>query len=198
MCCNKLKLNENKTEAVLFSSRHQVSMFDELSSVRIGTCPVKITSSVRLTMSGHVSTVTSSASFAMRNISKIRKYLDRHTTEKLVHAFVSSRLDYHDYCNGLCVGISNRDLARLQRVQNTAHWLPIKQRFQFKIALLTYKSLHGRCPSYISELVSEYVPSRTIRSTSLGLLAPHRHRTSQLMPQRSGTLSHWTFVNPVH
>ena len=45
-------------------------------------------------MSAQVSNITSSASYAIRNISKIRNYLDRASTEKLVHACVTSRLQF--------------------------------------------------------------------------------------------------------
>ena len=77
------------------------------------------------------------------------------------------------------------EIARLQRVQNTAarlvtkcrkdehvkpvlrdlHWLPVQQRIVYKIAFLTYKALHGLAPTYISELI-EYKPQRTLRSAS--------------------------------
>ena len=33
------------------------------------------------------------------------------------------------------------------------HWLKVQERIEFKILLLTYKSLHGLAPSYLSELV---------------------------------------------
>ena len=76
--------------------------------------------------------------------------------------------------------------AKLQRVQNTAarivtrsskhqsitailkklHWLPIKERIQFKIITLTWKSLHGQAPAYIDELLTPYVPTRELRSSS--------------------------------
>ena len=44
------------------------------------------------------------------------------------------------------------------------HWLPVQQRIVYKIALLTYKALHGLAPTYISELIEEYKPRRTLRS----------------------------------
>ena len=75
------------------------------------------------------------------------------STEILVHAFVSSRLD----CNSLLYGSPKYILQKLQRVQNAAailvklsrkyehitphlmdlHWLPIEYRIQFKVLLLT-------------------------------------------------------------
>ena len=87
--------------------------------------------------------------------------------------------------------------AKLQRVQNSAarlvslckkyshvtpilkdlHWLPIKSRIEFKILLLTFKSLHGHSPKYISELLVPYVPTRSLRSASQNLLVAKRGRT---------------------
>uniref|UniRef100_A0A4W3JUK4 Tetratricopeptide repeat protein 39B n=1 Tax=Callorhinchus milii TaxID=7868 RepID=A0A4W3JUK4_CALMI len=50
------------------------------------------------------------------------------------------------------------------------HWLPIPQRIKFKILTLTYKAIHGLAPSYLSDLLSPYLPARTLRSSGSGLL----------------------------
>ena len=49
------------------------------------------------------------------NIRRIRKYLSKQSTETLIHAFVSSRVDY---CNSLLYGLPAYQLNKLQRVQN--------------------------------------------------------------------------------
>ena len=76
---------------------------------------------------------------------------------------VSNRLDYS---NSLLSGIADTDLAELQRVQNrlarvvtksspfthsfpllrSLHWLPVKCRVDFKICLLTHKTLSEKQP----------------------------------------------------
>ena len=139
----------------------------------------------------HVSSVCKSAFYHIRNISRIRKFLSAECTEILVHAFVSSRLDY---CNSLLHGSPKHVLQKLQRAQNTAarliklsskynhitphlmglHWLPIEYRIQFKILLLTYKTLNGLAPSYLSDLLQRYAPVRNLRSSSAILLQPKR------------------------
>ena len=49
-------------------------------------------------------------------------------------------------------------------LRDQLHWLPVQQRIQFKILLLTYKAFHGVAPSYLIDLISVYVPSRTLRA----------------------------------
>ena len=51
------------------------------------------------------------------NIRQIRKFLAVQSTKTLVHAFISSRLDY---CNALLFGLPKYQLDRLQKVQNAA------------------------------------------------------------------------------
>ena len=136
----------------------------------------------------HVSNVCRSINFILYSIGKIRKYLDRPTVEKLVNATITSRLDY---CNSLMFGIPKELISQFQRRQNHAarvitkwrkndhitpvlvdlHWLPVKQRIDFKILLLTYKA-----PAYMRELLIPYFPKRTLRSTENHLLTPPRCR----------------------
>ena len=122
-------------------------------------------------MKDHVSNIVRAASFAIYKIGRLSKYLDRESTERLIHAFVSSRLDS---CNSLLYGLPDCQISKLQRVQNSAarivsrcskrdhmtpvlcelHWLPVRQRLQYKIALLTFKALNNMAPSYISVIFS--------------------------------------------
>ena len=50
------------------------------------------------------------------------------------------------------------------------HWLPVEQRIQYKILLLTFKALNGSSPSYIRDLVKQYSPPRSLRTKELHLL----------------------------
>ena len=130
----------------------------------------------------HVNNLCRSATFALSKIGKLRKYLDPVSTQKLIQAFVISRLDN---CNSLLYGLSAKDICKIQRVQNMAarlisltkkrdhitpilrdqlHWLPVDQRIQFKILLLTYKAFHGVAPSYLKDLITLYVPPRGLRA----------------------------------
>ena len=60
--------------------------------------------------------------------------------------------------------------------RNELHWLPVEQRITFKILLFVFKYLNGLAPFYLSDLISTYVPSRSLRSASLSLL----HRSNQV------------------
>ena len=68
-------------------------------------------------MEQHVKKICSKANYHLRDISKIGKYLTQDSAQILIHAFISSKLDY---CNSLPYGITKYLVCRLQRVQNTA------------------------------------------------------------------------------
>ena len=118
---------------------------------------------------------------------KARRMLTTDSTKIAVHTLVTSRLDY---CNSLLAGINKTLITRLQNVQRTAarlvmrkrkydpisqdlvhlHWLPIEYRIDFKILVLTYKSLHQQTPDYLANLLHVQTGRRCLRSTSS---APH-------------------------
>ena len=58
------------------------------------------------------------------------------------------------------------------------HWLPVVERIKFKILLLTWKIVNGCAPPYFDDLISEYVPTRNLRSSGTGLLTPLRVKCS--------------------
>ena len=101
---------------------------------------------------------------------RLSKYLSKECRQSLVHAYVTSRLDY---CNSILYGLPKYQLSKLQRIQNMAarlitdtmkfdhikpvlynlHWLPVNYRIQFKILMITFKAIHGMAPSYLSNLI---------------------------------------------
>ena len=103
-------------------------------------------------------------------------------TEMLVHAFITSRVDY---CNSLLYGLPNYQLNKLQRVLNASarlvcnaprfchispllrglHWLPVKARIEFKILLITFKEIHGLAPKYLCDFVTFKSTLNNLRSS---------------------------------
>jgi len=85
-----------------------------------------------------------------------------------MHAFIACRLDY---CKSLLHGITDSLFRRLQSAQKAAarlitgtrrrdnitpvlrdlHWLPVRRRVDYKLALLVYKSLHDLAPFYLAD-----------------------------------------------
>ena len=63
------------------------------------------------------------------------------------------------------------------------HWLPVKQRINYKLAVLTYKARQSGSPSYLASLISDYVPSRSLRSSDKLLLS--RPYTSLVMADKA-------------
>ncbi len=53
------------------------------------------------------------------------------------------------------------------------HWLPVSLCINQKI-IVTYKTLHNLGPTYFSDLLLPYVPARSLRSSSEGLLVTSR------------------------
>ncbi len=196
MKCNYLKLNDNKTEFILIGSKHNLNKIS-IPFMNIGDSTVAPVSQVRnlgiimdntMTLVSHISSVVKAASFQLRNLGKIRKFLTPEATEQLVHAFITSRLDMG---NALLSGLPLDQIHRLQLKQNTAarlitrtrpsdhissvlidlHWLPIRFRIQYKLMLLTYRAINGLAPPYVTDLLTSYAPSRSgLRSANKALL----------------------------
>ena len=136
-----------------------------------------------LTMKQHVNKICQTAYYELKRISSIRRYLTEDAAKQLVTSCVLSGLDY---CNSLLMGTPNSVIQPMQKVQNTAarlilraprhqnctpllqqlHWLPISERIKYKTACMCYNAITGSAPSYLSELLHLYSPSRSLRSSS--------------------------------
>ena len=190
---NFLKLNQDKTEVLVIGEREaRESLITHLESLSF-TCTNKaknlgVILDPNLNFVPHFNSVRKTSYYHLKNIAKILPLINQPSKETLVHAFVTSRLDY---CNSLFTGLPEKDLNKLQLIQNAAarlitktkkrahikpvlkslHWLPIKYRIRFKALLLVFKSFHNNAPSYISDMLPTYTPRRPLRSTGTNLLA---------------------------
>jgi len=123
-------------------------------------------------MREHASRVAQVCFFHLRRLRPIRvRYIGRDVTLSLVTALVISRLDY---CNCVLAGLPATTVAPLQRVLHAAaglvnglrphdhvtsaleelHWLPIKQRFDYKLCLLVHKATVRQAPSYLTGMLT--------------------------------------------
>ena len=125
MNSNSLKLNDSKTELILLGSKSNLAKIQSFN-ISISDSVISPSSQCRnlgvmlnssMSLSTHVSSICKSVRYQLRNLGFIRKYLSRSTTEKLVHALISTRLDF---CNSILYLLPNTQLSRLQKLQNTA------------------------------------------------------------------------------
>ena len=186
MALRMLKLNDEKTKMMIFTSKHHLRMYGGCS-LRIGDDTVSPSDRIRnlgvhmdqhLTMTDHVTAVCAACKYHLYRLSSIRHYLTTEAAKSAVNALVTSRLDY---CNSLLHNIPLSQTARLQRVQNNAarlitrtskhdhitpvlkelHWLPVESRIAFKMLVMTYKCINGLAPSYLAELVQPELCANT-------------------------------------
>ncbi len=109
---NFLLLNENKTEVIL------------LTPCPLGPLQANIHSHVKnlgvvfdseLKFDKQINSVVSASFFQLRGLRKLKSLLSFGDLETVIHAFISTRLDY---CNALYAGVNQFSLSRLQLVQN--------------------------------------------------------------------------------
>ena len=194
MRSNRLQLNSDKTE---FMWRATVRRQHSLPTVGplIGSSTVTSSSAVRdlgvyidsgLTMQSHVRQTVSRCFAGLRQLRTIRRQVPTSVFQSLIVALVPSRLDY---CNSVLFGLPSNLIQRLQSVQNAAarlnfriwrsehitpalislHWLSLSKRISFKLAVMTYRSIHGTSPSYLQSCftrVSDMTPIRRLRSST--------------------------------
>jgi len=114
------------------------------------------------------------------------------TTELAQTLACSLILSRIDYCNAVLHGAPSYSIKRLQRVQNNAarivleasrrshaspllgtlNWLPVQQRIEYKVALLTFKVRSTSTPSYMRLLIQDREHERNLRSTITALCQP--------------------------
>ncbi|XP_073503957.1 calcitonin gene-related peptide type 1 receptor isoform X1 [Phyllobates terribilis] len=212
-----LKLNMDKTEFIIFPPSHSTPPTD--LSINVNGCPLSpvlqarclgVTLDSALSFKPHIQALSTSCQLQLKNISRIRTFLNHESAKTLVHALIISRLDY---CNLQLCGLPSNTLAPLQSILNSAarlihlspryspasplckslHWLPIAQRLQFKTLTMAYKAIHNLS---VSDLVSRYIPALSLRSsqdlllysTPLSPPLTITYKISPVLPPYSGTL----------
>jgi hypothetical protein len=209
-CQNGLCLNPTKSDAILFGTHQRLHHFPTTSNLNIAGATVNISDKITtlgvtldstLTFNPHISAVCKNAFFHLKALRHIRPILTEDMANSIAVAFVQSRLDY---ANSLLYHTSQRNINKLQRVQNMAarlvlpnshlssacilsqlHWLPVSQRIDFKLATITYKVLNIGQPAYLRSLIKYDAPIRETRNRSIEFLKLHQPQVNLAIGDRA-------------
>jgi len=201
---NRLQLNTAKTEVLWCASSRRLHHIPK-TPLRVGTdavFPVAVVRNLGIymdadaSMTTHITKTVCSCFGVLRQIRGIRRSVTRPVLQSLIVALVLTRLDYG---NALLVGLPQQQLAKSQSVLHAAarliygarkfdnitpllldlHWLPTSRRIEFKLAVLTFRCLHGLAPSYLSDQlqrVADLESRQRLRSASTTELTIPRAR----------------------
>ena len=188
---NRLKMNTEKTEFILFGNRVQINKC-HTSSIKVTDSVVPKTQILKylgvhlddsLNLKKHIVEKCRIAARNIHFIKQVRCYLTIQSTQQLVQSLVVSHLDY---ANSLYVRLPACTTEPLQRIQNMAaklvlnlrkydssteaiyrlHWLPVVYRCKYKVACLVHRTISGNSPAYLQELLVEKPkPTRNLRSS---------------------------------
>ena len=125
---NQLKLNDDKTEALLFpfssSLKPSTVSLPDPDSITLGSHNIPFSDSARnlgfildskLSIKKHVIKICQTAYFELKRVSSIRRFLTEDASKTLVTSYFLSRLDY---CNCLFMGTPNSVIQPVQKILN--------------------------------------------------------------------------------
>ena len=176
-----LKINPDKTEIILFHPK----VLQERVLIKgtfVGDQCIRFSSAVKnvgvwldeqLNLKKHVNTIISHCYKLLKDIGRVRNIISNEDTEMLVHAVISSRIDY---CNSLFFNMPKENVFKLQKVQNAAarlvrrkrkrepisatlvelHWLNVESRIIFKMILIVFKAVRGLCSENLKISYKQY------------------------------------------
>lgn len=199
MNSNRLKMNPAKTEIVMFGTKQMMSK-TKTRTIRVIEQEVDVNSHLKylgvtldssLSLQIHIQSLCKNVAASIRRLSQIRPFIDIDTAKLLACSLILSQLDY---ANSILCGLPCSSIKRLQRVQNWAakvvlqrckydsskdalkilHWLPIKDRIDYKILTLVHKCIHKAAPPYLCNLVKikTFTRSTRLSKSSLTLVIP--------------------------
>ena len=123
MRCTALKLNEDKTEFVIFSTKNNLrdnqclvvgkDQIEASEHIKI----LRVTFDNRMTLLKHITNICRSVNIHIKKINSIRRYLSNTAVRTLIQSIVITHLDN---CNNICIGLPINRLQRLQLIQNSA------------------------------------------------------------------------------
>ena len=182
MSSRYLKLNENKTEIILFGSSKNLDIIKNnyKTSMIINKTEIKFRKIVKniggtldenLRMNEHINKIVKSCNLYLSQIRSIRSFLTFESVKMVTHSIIVSRIDF---LNSLMINLPSYQIHKLQRVQNRAvrlifklpqhvpitgylqslHWLPVKARLEYKSIMITHKLILFNEPAYLKDMIS--------------------------------------------
>jgi len=171
---SRLRLNPTKTQVMWLGSPQQLAKVN-VSEVPMALARINVSETARnlgamvdrqLTLSAQMAAVCHSGYYQLWQLRPLVRSMSSDAVKILVQAFISCRLDY---CNSLFYGITDGLMSWLQYVctelrgwfpaldavtitpvLQELHWLPVRRRVVFKMAILVYLSLSGMAPAYLA------------------------------------------------
>ena len=174
---NRLKMNREKTEFIIYGSRQQLKKC-VTNNINVTGEEVEKTDCIKylgvwldatLSLKHHITQKCRTAMWNLQKLKTIHPFLSTDACNTVVRGTVYSHLDY---TNAIFASLPECEISKLQRVQNITakfllnrtwhdsseqarhelHWLPIRARIHHKLLSLTYKSLNGMAPQYLQDL----------------------------------------------
>ena len=178
MTLNFLKLNEDKTEFVDIGVYQ--SPLKSLALDRVVMYPSKKAKNLgfvfdhQLSLDDQITATLQVCNMNLRNLGRIGSRLSHELKVQLVNSCV---LSFIDYCNAAYGSLTEVNLHKLQKIQNSAarfvfgiygkakqqsmtpflkklHFLPVRYRIKYKVALLVFKCLNNMAPKYLAALLT--------------------------------------------
>ena len=164
-----------------FGSRSNLTKLGQLdTSLNLGSVVIEPVHSVRdlgvildgeLSMIQHIGKISSICILRLHRMRKLRLVLEPSSIQRLISAFIMSRLDY---CNAVLAGLPACTLTPLQHVLNAVdrlmvdltagdrisnitrslHWLPMEYRIRYNLCLLMHAVQNGTSPAYIVDITT--------------------------------------------
>ena len=122
LLASMFKLNRDKTELLVIGPKHKVN--PPIKGIHVAGEYIEVSNNARnigvifdshVNLEKHITNTCKTAFYHLQNIAKIRNCLPQDNAETLVHAFISSELDF---CNALLYGLPQWVIDKLQYVQN--------------------------------------------------------------------------------
>ena len=172
-------LNPDKSEVAMLCTSQRVKTLKNALSVTVAGAPINLLENIKslgvtlvssLSFDKHVNDICKACYFHIHGLRHVRRTMSKDTAQMIACSIIGFRLDY---CNALLAGMSEQNLNKLQRVQNSQapvvtgthrrdhitpvladlHWLPVRARITFKICMLVYKVRVTQQPTYMADLI---------------------------------------------